>query len=187
MAMIVENQFVRPDPVMKKLVQEHQRSVISSKKRPRENTTLVVIREKYQDEMKEYLKLESRFLSTTSEVSALNSMQQMRDLLIQVPSLSVLVTKQRILQAGKSKRSINPERWSAVMAKSFGKLIMVLGMSMKRFESRKRIKTMTTTSVSSPRNSVAALQLLALAKAGVKELEKEKTCLKIKIKVPKKE
>ena len=112
----------------------------------------------------------------------------MRDILIQIPALSVLVGKPRLLQMAKSKRSINPGRWSEQMAKSFGKLIMTLVMSVKRFESSKRIKLMST-SVSSPRNSVAAMHLLALASAGSSSKKKEekvekKSSLVVKIKIP---
>ena len=70
------------------------------------------------------------------------------------------------------------------MARSFGKLIMTLVTSVRRFQSSKRLKMMNT-SVSSPRNSVAAMQLLALAGANTaltkEKVEKSKLVVKIKI------
>ena len=186
MATVIHQQpvFVRPAPVTKKI------SVPTSKKRSREETVnKSEMMEKYSSEFETYMKLEAKFLASTSEVSALNTFQQMRDLLIQVPAVSVLVGKNRLLQMAKSKRSINPGRWSEQMAKSFGKLIMTLVMSLRRFESTKRIKMMNT-SVSSPRNSVAAMHLLALASAGSSSKKKEekivekKSSLVVKIKIP---
>lgn len=182
MATVIHQQpvFVRPAPVSKK---------ISVKKRSREEiVSTSETMEKYSSEFAAYIKLEAKFLASTSEVSALGTMQQMRDILIQIPALSVLVGKPRLLQMAKSKRSINPGRWSEQMAKSFGKLIMTLVMSVKRFESSKRIKLMST-SVSSPRNSVAAMHLLALASAGSsskkkKEEKEKKSSLVVKIKIP---
>jgi len=186
MATVIHQQpvFVRPAPVTKKI------SVPTSKKRSREETVnKSEMMEKYSSDFAAYIKLEAKFLASTSEVSALNTFQQMRDLLIQVPAVSVLVGKNRLLQMAKSKRSINPGRWSEQMAKSFGKLIMTLVMSLRRFESTKRIKMMNT-SVSSPRNSVAAMHLLALASAGSSSKKKEekivekKSSLVVKIKIP---
>ena len=162
----------------------------TSKKRSREETVnKSEMMEKYSSDFAAYIKLEAKFLASTSEVSALNTFQQMRDLLIQVLAVSVPVGKNRLLQMAKSKRSINPGRWSEQMAKSFGKLIMTLVMSLRRFESTKRIKMMNT-SVSSPRNSVAAMHLLALASAGSSSKKKEekivekKSSLVVKIKIP---
>jgi hypothetical protein len=152
---------------------------VSANKRKREEINSVTT-EKNNRDMAEWIKLEAKFLASTSEVSALNSMQQMRDMLIQIPALSVLIRKDRVLQLGKSKRSVNPDRWSAQMAKSFGKLIMTVVMSMKRIETSKRRK-MVNISVASPRNSVAALQLLALATAGSSKKSKP---LVVKIKKP---
>ena len=189
MATVIHQQpvFVRPAPVSKNLKNSH---VPSSKKRSREEiVSTSEMMEKYSSEFEAYMKLEAKFLASTSEVSALHVMQQMRDLLIQVPAVSVLVGKNRLLQMAKSKRSINPDRWSEQMAKSFGKLILTLCMSVKRYNSTKRIKMMST-SVSSPRNSVAAMHLLALASAGSSSEEKKekkvekKSSLVVKIKVP---
>lgn len=185
MATVVQQQhvFVRPAPVMKKI----SSAALGSKKRSREEVVVKsgAMMKKYSSEFEDYMKLEAKFLASTSEVSALHTMQQMRDVLIQVPALAVLTGKPRLLQMAKSKRSINPDRWSEQMARSFGKLIMTLVTSVRRFQSSKRLKMMNT-SVSSPRNSVAAMQLLALAGANtaLKKEKVEKSKLVVKIKIP---
>ena len=75
MATVIHQQpvFVRPAPVTKKI------SVPTSKKRSREETVnKSEMMEKYSSDFAAYIKLETKFLASTSEVSALNTFQQMR-------------------------------------------------------------------------------------------------------------
>jgi len=70
-----------------------------------------------------YISFEKKFLKSSGEVVARQSLQEMTTLFAGIPLLARFISNARILQMGRSKRKVNPKHWNPAIAKVFGMLV----------------------------------------------------------------